>query len=214
MNVKGLSIQDIMNIDLDTFNKLKESELRALNSRLVSASNKRVRRLQQQDIISPALQSLRGNVKFSTKIPQGLNVKQRVNYLRQQYARMRTFLTSKTSTLSGAKEVTKRIKQTISDKYGVELTGKQLNNIHKIMEKLRKKGKIGGRGSQTSDMMFQKLSNRIVESGGRLKYGTKKYMEKYEKIADNLYLKSQGADVGTDVLEDEEDETESFGIDS
>lgn len=214
MNVKGLSIQDIMNIDLDTFNKLKESELRALNSRLVSASNKRVRRLQQQDIISPALQSLRGNVKFSTKIPQGLNVKQRVNYLRQQYARMRTFLTSKTSTLSGAKEVTQRIKQTISDKYGVELTGKQLNNIHKIMEKLRKKGKIGGRGSQTSDMMFQKLSNRIVESGGRLKYGTKKYMEKYEKIADNLYLKSQGADVGTDVLEDEEDETESFGIDS
>ena len=39
-------------------------------------------------------------------------------------------------------------------------------------------------------------------------------MEKYEKIADNLYLKSQGANINTDVLEETEDETESFGIDS
>ena len=214
MNVKGLSIQDIMNIDLDTFNKLKESELRALNSRLVSASNKRVRRLQQQDIISPALQSLRGDVKFSTKVPEGLTPRQKMSFLRQQYTRMRTFLGAKTSTLTGAKAVTKQIKKTISEKYGVELTGRQLNNISKIMQKLRKRGKIGGRGSETSNMMFEKLSRKIVESGGRLKYGTKKYMKQYEEIAEKLYLKSQGADIGTDVLEDEEDETESFGIDS
>ena len=45
MNVKGLKVKDIMNIDLDTFNNLNESELRAITSRLVSASNKRIRRL-------------------------------------------------------------------------------------------------------------------------------------------------------------------------
>ena len=210
MNVKGLSIQDIMNIDLDTFNKLKESELRALNSRLVSASNKRVRRLQQQNIISPALQSLRGDVKFSTKIPQGLTPRQKMSFLRQQYARMRTFLGSKTSTLTGAKATTKQIKKTISDKYGVELTGRQLNNISKIMQKLRKRGKIGGRGSETSNMMFEKLSKKIVESGGRLKYGDNKSFSQYEKIADKLYIKSQGAKVDVD---DIEDETNEFEID-
>ena len=49
MNVKGLKISDILNIDLETFNKLNEKELRALTSRLVSAGNKRIRRLQQHE---------------------------------------------------------------------------------------------------------------------------------------------------------------------
>ena len=66
MNVKGLKITDILDIDLDTFNNLNEKELRALTSRLVSAGNKRIRRLEKHDINSPAMQSLGNEKVFST----------------------------------------------------------------------------------------------------------------------------------------------------
>lgn len=60
INVSGLTIQDIMNLD---FNKdiatLKRSDLAKLTSRLVSAANKRIRRLAKSDIgkLSPAYMS-------------------------------------------------------------------------------------------------------------------------------------------------------------
>ena len=58
MNVKGLKISDILDIGLDEFNKLKESDLRHLTSRLVSESNKRIRRLQKHELNTPAYQQL------------------------------------------------------------------------------------------------------------------------------------------------------------
>ena len=101
MNVKGLSIQQIMNIDLNTFNSLKESDLRHITSRLVSAGNKRIRRLEKLDINSPAYQSLGNNKKFSTKLDTSVSSQQRVNRLRPEFSRIRSFLTSKTSTARG-----------------------------------------------------------------------------------------------------------------
>ena len=70
MNVKGLKISDILDIDLDSFNRLNEKELRALTSRLVSAGNKRIRRLQKYEINSRHILEKRTIHKMSEKYPK------------------------------------------------------------------------------------------------------------------------------------------------
>ena len=47
MDVKGLSIQDIIDMDWRDINRLNEKELRELSMRLNSAANKRLRRLEK-----------------------------------------------------------------------------------------------------------------------------------------------------------------------
>ena len=211
MNVKGLSIKDIMSIDLDTFNKLSESDLRAITSRLVSASNKRIRRLQEQDIDSPALQTLGARTGFSTITPKGLEGKQRVNYLRQEFAQARHFLSLKTSTLSGAKNMVKKMSSTISEKYGVSLSKPQMKSVINVMNRLKRTRKIGSRGSVSSQKMFQLLSQR-VQSGKSLDIN--KNLKLYKSWADKIYLSSQrGVDIDINSLEEIPEETNEITID-
>ena len=47
MDVKGLCIQDIIDMDWRDINRLNEKELRELSMRLNSAANKRLRRLEK-----------------------------------------------------------------------------------------------------------------------------------------------------------------------
>ena len=50
MDIKGLSIKELMNMDLDTLNKLNESELKDITNRMVRVSNQRIARLKNQDM--------------------------------------------------------------------------------------------------------------------------------------------------------------------
>lgn len=126
MNVKGLKISDILNIDLDAFNKLNEKELRALTSRLVSAGNKRIRRLQKHEINSPAMQSLGNEKAFSTKLSKDTTTQQRVNKLRAEFSRARNFLNAETSTIGGYKKFKKKT---------INKIAKDLNMTEKVVEK-------------------------------------------------------------------------------
>lgn len=100
MNVKGLKISDIMNMDWDTLNKLNKEDLKSITSRLVSASNKRIKRLAQtpRGKSSFAYQSVeeRGR-KFSVR---GMDT----NQLKNEFSRAKRFLNMKTSTVRGWKE--------------------------------------------------------------------------------------------------------------
>lgn len=106
INVKGLTIQDIINLD---FNRdiatLSRDDLAKVTSRLVSASNKRIRRLQKTDIgrLSPALKSRmeRGGL-FSVK---GLNRGE----VESVFSEARGFLQLKTSSVKGWKDLRHQI---------------------------------------------------------------------------------------------------------
>ncbi len=109
MNVKGLSIQDIIKMDWDTLNKLSSKEIKQVTSRLVSASNKRIRRLGKTETgrMSFAYQKIeeRGRM-FSVK-------DKNTNQVRQEFALAKQFLQYKTSTMKGwnkyRKDTEKRI---------------------------------------------------------------------------------------------------------
>ena len=101
MDVKGLSIQDIIDMDWRDINKLNERELRELSMRLNSAANKRLRRLEKSDMDewSPAYSHIKkSGGDFSVK---GKDTKVAI---KNEIQRASDFLRSKTSTDKGTKE--------------------------------------------------------------------------------------------------------------
>lgn len=167
INVSGLSINDIMNMDLNTFNKLGESDLRRITSRLVSAGNKRIRRLETKGIITPAYRGLGSNTRLSTKLPKGVDKTQRVNALRQEFSRARSFLSAKTSTIGGYKQFTEQVKTDLADSLGVKKSSLKSINISKgyeIFHKLQESGQISGKGSKGSIQMRNYIMNQMLEN--------------------------------------------------
>ena len=110
MNVKGLKLDTILNMDWEQLNSLSESEMKQITSRLVSASNKRIRRLEQTTMgtSSFAYQKVesRGK-KFSVR---GKNL----NQVKQEFKLAKQFLQYKTSTVSGWKKYRSKMEKRVS----------------------------------------------------------------------------------------------------
>ena len=84
-------------MDWDRLNKLSESEMKQITSRLVSASNKRIRRLEQATMgtVSPAYSRIKNRGKmFSVRGKD-------VNQVRNEFKSAKQFLQMKTSTIKG-----------------------------------------------------------------------------------------------------------------
>lgn len=128
--VSGLSVEDILNMDFDKFNELGAKEMKLVVGRLVSAANKRIRRLESAGIESPAYrQVMRSGGYIST---QGKDL----NALRSEFARARNFLESKTSSRTGYKKIRK---ETIANlkKEGVEIDPAQFDEVFNLYERLK-----------------------------------------------------------------------------
>lgn len=120
--VSGLSVEQIVNMDITTFNKLSVSDLRKVVGRLVSAGNKRIRTFEKAGEESPALRELRkGGQYLSTK---GKNLSE----LRAEYSRARSFLKGKTSTLKAWKATKASIIEKLGAN-GVEITNDEFNDF-------------------------------------------------------------------------------------
>ena len=112
MDVKGLSIQDIIDMDWRDINRLSEGELKQLSMRLNSAANKRLRRLEQsgQSKWSPAYAHIKkSGGDFTVK---GKDTK---TAIKNEIQRASNFLTAKTSTAAGTKKYKKSIMSLFGD---------------------------------------------------------------------------------------------------
>ena len=106
MDIKGLSIQDIIDMDWKDISRLNTQELKQLSMRLNSAANKRLRRLEQsgQSKWSPAYAHIKkSGGDFSVK---GKDTKKE---LKAEIQRASDFIRAKTSTAEGSKEYKKNI---------------------------------------------------------------------------------------------------------
>lgn len=129
--VSGMSIDDIMNMDIQTFNKLNKTDLRKVVGRLVSAGNKRLRSFEKVGESSPATRHIeRSGGAFSTK---GKNV----NELRAEYIRAKTFLQSKTSSRRGWKKVKKDTTESLKRQGVNGITPDKLDDVLKVYERLK-----------------------------------------------------------------------------
>ena len=95
-DVTGMSIKDILKMPIQQINSMNRADLSAVASRLVSASNKRIRRLEASPNgkMSPSYLSYKKRGKpFSVKGKD-------VNQLRNEMKQMKKFLSQKTSSVS------------------------------------------------------------------------------------------------------------------
>lgn len=92
-----MTTNEILSMDINAFLKLSYDDLKQLTQTLSSTANKRIKRIVNKEMSSPAVAKVitHGGL-FSTK---GKNL----NQLRQEFTRAKNFLQSQTSTISGYK---------------------------------------------------------------------------------------------------------------
>lgn len=128
--VSGMSVQDILNMDIKTFNALNTSDMRKVVGRLVSAGNKRLRSFERAGESSPATRHVeKSGGAFSTKGKD-------LNALRSEFTRIKNFMQSKTGTRKGWKQVKKEVNAGLK-KHGIDMTESQFNDVWKAYEELK-----------------------------------------------------------------------------
>lgn len=128
--VKGKTTKQLVSLDIETFDKLSKPELRSVVARLSSTANKRLSGLKKRNQYTPAVMSAeKSGGKFTTA---GKNL----NQLREEYIRVRNFLNSKTSTISGWKQTQQ---STISalKKQGINVSINDFDKLWKAYEELK-----------------------------------------------------------------------------
>ena len=174
IEVTGLTVEDILNLDVNT---LGEKDLRAVATRLVSASNKRIRRLAKASggKFSPAYARVE-------KMGRVFSVKGKdISGLRAEMSLMRSFMKLKTSTVKGWKKVRKYISQ----RFGGRISDSQMNTFWTIYRKLEES--MGGSiGSIFDSDKVQKMLYAEMSIGGSeddiIERMIQRMDEEYDKI--------------------------------
>lgn len=191
-DVTGLTIEDVMRLDI---NMLNERQLRQVTSRLVSAGNKRIRRLEASDVAksSPALKQVKES--GGTFSVQHKNI----NELRSEFSRARTFLKLKTSTARGTRKVQNQLFKELGIRRG-EMTKEQVATFWDMLHKLKQsdpnfvkehyeqvKKEIGeiviNKPTLTPDEILVKLKGRIdelyIEEQGNITDDQRSFIENF-----------------------------------
>ena len=156
IEVTGITVEDILNLDVNT---LGEKDLRAVATRLVSASNKRIRRLAKASggKFSPAYARVE-------KMGRMFSVKGKdISGLRAEMAQMRSFMKLKTSTVKGWKKVQKYISQ----RFGGRISDTQMNTFWTVYRKLEESmgGVIGSvfDSNKIQSMLYDEVTSEDSE---------------------------------------------------
>lgn len=189
IDVAGLTVENILNLDVNT---LGEKDLRAVATRLVSAANKRVRRLAKTTggKFSPAYARIEKQGRmFSVKGKD-------ISGLRAEMAQMRSFMRLKTSTVTGWK----RVRKYMSAKFGGRISDAQMKEFWTVYRKLEESmgGVIGSvfDSNKIQSMLHDEISSDEPEDD-IIEKMIQKMDEEYDKI----------------MQEDEEDESDQTGGD-
>lgn len=137
---KSIKTSDIINMDINDFNKMNKEQLKQVVSKLSSTANKRLKRMEQSNKLTSAYDSvMESGGKFGVK---GKNL----NSLRVEFIRVKAFLTDphgalkKTETTVGTKRTLKATKQLLQEQ-GVKAQESTLDKIFRAYERLKKTDK-------------------------------------------------------------------------
>lgn len=193
IEVTGLSVEDILNLDVNT---LGERDLRAVATRLVSASNKRIRRLAKTSggKFSPAYARVE-------KMGRTFSVKGKdISGLRAEMAQMRSFMRLKTSTVKGWKKVRKYISQ----RFGGRISDTQMNTFWTVYRKLEESmgGVIGSvfDSNKIQSMLYDEMSSDDSEDD-IIERMIRNMDEEYDKIMQQEDEEDGNDQTGGDVFD-------------
>ena len=110
----GLTIQDIMSMNMKKFESYSLKEQKEITSRLASAANKRLKTFERKEIVNPAVLKMQmegGKISVKNKNP---------DELKEEYFRAKTFLKSKFSTQKGYKQYMEKLNDSLNiDQKGI-----------------------------------------------------------------------------------------------
>lgn len=130
--VAGKSTAELLGMSYDTFIRLNYTELRQTVNRLASTANKRLATFEKRGVSSPAVWRVQqSGGRFGTRGKD-------VNALRAEYARVRSFIESKTSTIKGIKKVETETIKKLKAK-GIEVTRDKVAELWKAYERIKER---------------------------------------------------------------------------
>lgn len=170
-----MNVQDILNLDISEISKMDRKTLAKTVSTLASAGNKRVKRLKNKGIETPALRGLE-------KTGGNLSVKGKdVNALRKEFMRAKTFLTAKTSTFKGYKAVQKEFEERIGGKLTPEQTKRFWSAYNKANEREPNFLKLYGSSQMQSYIREEIEQNKGLDSTQLAEKAINRINELYEE---------------------------------
>lgn len=160
VNLTGKSVNDLVHLSATEIKGYDRQNLARIVTKLNSAANKRLVRLEKAGYNTPAMRAakIEKGQRFSVA---GKNLKQ----LRAEYIRVSKFLKSETSTKKGYKDFLKKIQKAFSDR-GVKIGGKGDIDTQDFLQK------------ETKIYDWLKERNPIIEESG-YKYGAMKMISEY-----------------------------------
>lgn len=130
-----LITDELLRMNQRELSSLTEKELRQVVSTVRSTARKRYERLAERDIYSPAMRAFREGARGDSVIPtiRGMDITQ----LRNEFKRYKQFLTAKSSTVKGAKEIKSKLQNAIEDVTGVRMTQDKAEEFIKIYDQAK-----------------------------------------------------------------------------
>lgn len=205
VNLTGKSVNDLVHLSATQIKGYDRQNLARIVTKLNSAANKRVTRLEKAGYNTPAMRAAKVDKgqRFSVA---GKNLKQ----LRAEYIRVSNFLKSETSTKKGYKGFLKKIQKAFSDK-GVKIGGKGgtdtqdfIQTETKIYDWLKEKCPIIEESGYKYDAM--RMISEYVSHGNLSESSIKRRMAKWVKEVYEEEQRKRNIDTSNffDVTEDEE----------
>ena len=205
VNLTGKSVNQLVHLSATQIKGYDRQNLARIVTKLNSAANKRVTRLEKAGYNTPAMRTAKVDKgqRFSVA---GKNLKQ----LRAEYIRVSGFLKADTSTKKGYKGFLKKIQKAFSDK-GVKIGGKGSNDTQdfiqmetKIYDWLKEKSPIIEESGYKYEAM--KMISEYVSQDNLSESSIKRRMAKWVKEVYEEEQRKRNIDTSNffDVTEDEE----------
>ena len=153
------------------------------------------------------MQGLGKEKTFSTKLSSEVSKQQRINKLRSEFARARTFLSSETSTIGGYKKFVRKTKQRIANELNMSVkdVDKKLNvgKMFDLLHKAQERGIVSSyRGSKGSEQARNIIAEILIDKPDA---SEEDIMDWLQEQSDELYEDQEE-------LEEFEDDTEEFEL--
>jgi hypothetical protein len=205
VNLTGKSVNQLVHLSATQIKGYDRQNLARIVTKLNSAANKRVTRLEKAGYSTPAMRAAKVDKgqRFSVA---GKNLKQ----LRAEYIRVSGFLKADTSTKKGYKGFLKKIQKSFSDK-GVKIGGRGgtdtqdfIQKETKIYDWLKEKSPIIEESGYKYEAM--KMISEYVSQGSLSESSIKRRMAKWVKEVYEEEQRKRNIDTSNffDVTEDEE----------
>lgn len=205
VNLNGKSVNDLLHLSATQIKSYDRQNLARIVTKLNSAANKRIVRLEKAGYNTPAMRAAKVDKgqRFSVA---GKNLKQ----LRAEYIRVSNFLKADTSTKKGYKGFLKKIQKGFSDK-GVQIDGKGgtdtqdfIQKVTKIYDWLKERNPIIEESGYKYEAM--KMISEYVSQGNLSESAIKRRMAKWVKETYEEEQRKRNIDTSNffDITEDEE----------